>query len=737
MKALEQAGFAAAALLVAALLAQMIGCGGGGFAAPPPPPPAPPLTITTTSASLLTPIVGNAYSQTLQATGGTPPYTWSLEAGSPPLPPGLNLSSAGVISGTPDPVRFSGAAFTFFVTVQDSAARTARQQFFITVTTVLTVRTNSLPNGNVGISYQESLFADGGAPALVWSLASGSAPLPAGLTLNSNGNILGVPTAFGSFSFTVQVTDMGNPPQKATGTVSLNIANKLIIALNNFSFPVGVVSRLYSATLTAVGGATPYTWSLASGNLPAGVTLSSSGQVSGTPTASGNFFFTVQVTDSSPQPQIATAELFLQIQPVPSIQNTSLLDGIVGSSYSGTIFILGGISPFQVTVTSGTLPDGMSVPTGPQPQVFFLPGAPSRTGTFNFTLQVADSSSPPLMATKALSIRVVTQLVFPAPTLPNGLQGQAYNLALVASGGVQPYTWSIPAGSFPTGLRLDSATGIISGTPTQVFNDFLDLELVDSSNPPQQIFRLPRLIIVGILSVATTSLPPLRPGVPLNITLGVSGGIGPFAWSVSSGSLPNGLTLDPATGNLQGTVAAETTANITVKINDPGPPAQTATRPLALTFKSALGRNDTVATATPLSNGAYTASISPPVDPATSSTPNPDVDVYQIAANPGAIVTIETRAQRLHPPSRLDTVIEIVDSSGQRLNICGAPFLPFGSFNSPCMNDDIFPGTTDSALGLQVPTNASGPLTFFVRVLDFTGSARPDFLYTMTVTGAN
>jgi len=117
MKAVEQAGFAAAALLVAALLAQMIGCGGGGFAAPPPPPPAPPLTITTTSASLLTPIVGNAYSQTLQATGGTPPYTWSLEAGSPPLPPGLNLSSAGVISGTPDPVRFSGAAFTFFVTV--------------------------------------------------------------------------------------------------------------------------------------------------------------------------------------------------------------------------------------------------------------------------------------------------------------------------------------------------------------------------------------------------------------------------------------------------------------------------------------------------------------------------------------------------------------------------------------------------------------------------------------------
>jgi hypothetical protein len=110
-----------------------------------------------------------------------------------------------------------------------------------------------------------------------------------------------------------------------------------------------------------------------------------------------------------------------------------------------------------------------------------------------------------------------------------------------------------------------------------------------------------------------------------------------------------------------------------------------------------------------------------------------------LTANPSATVTIEIRAQRLLSPSPLDSVLEIVDANNNRLSLCSNPPLyPFGPYTSPCLNDDLPDGTsTDSILTLQVPANNSGPLTFYAHVLDFRGDARPDFIYTITITGAN
>ncbi len=118
---------------------------------------------------------------------------------------------------------------------------------------------------------------------------------------------------------------------------------------------------------------------------------------------------------------------------------------------------------------------------------------------------------------------------------------------------------------------------------------------------------------------------------------------------------------------------------------------------------------------------------------------NPDSDYYVLTANPGATVTIEIKAQRLNPPSPLDSVLEIVDANNNRPSLCDDPlYYPFGSYTSPCLNDDIPNGkTTDSILILQVPATNTGPLTFYAHVLDWRGDARPDFIYTITVTGAN
>jgi hypothetical protein len=106
-----------------------------------------------------------------------------------------------------------------------------------------------------------------------------------------------------------------------------------------------------------------------------------------------------------------------------------------------------------------------------------------------------------------------------------------------------------------------------------------------------------------------------------------------------------------------------------------------------------------------------------------------DNDYYLLTANPGATVTIEINAERLSPSSPMDSLIEIVDVNGVRLQSCNY---------SPCMNDDMDSTTLDSKLTMQVPGTTGGPpVTFYVRVLDWRGMARPDFVYTITISGAN
>jgi hypothetical protein len=174
-----------------------------------------------------------------------------------------------------------------------------------------------------------------------------------------------------------------------------------------------------------------------------------------------------------------------------------------------------------------------------------------------------------------------------------------------------------------------------------------------------------------------------------------------------------------------------------VQVTDTGPPVQTASRQLSLTITNSLGRNDTIATATPISNGTFRASISPYADPL-SEPAYPDNDYYVLTANPGATVTVETVARRLYPESPLDSVIQIVDSAGARFNTCRTPDWPYGPYDRPCLNDDLNPGNVlDSKLEFKVPGTGAEPVTFCVRVLDWRSDARPDFVYELTVSGAN
>jgi len=217
--------------------------------------------------------------------------------------------------------------------------------------TPVTITTSTLPGGQVGIAYNQTLDADGGTPAYVWSLNPGSSPLPAGLSLNPSGVISGVATTAGTTIITVKVTD--SAAGTATKQLSLTISRVgppfTITSLS--LLPPGEVGTPYSTTLAASGGTGALSWSVVSGTLPGGVTLKSpTGQLTGNPTTAGTSTFTIRVQDSG-TPQQSDQKAF-------SLTITSNDNGGVGDDDTLTVSNappeIGGKFVGERRLTSGT-----------------------------------------------------------------------------------------------------------------------------------------------------------------------------------------------------------------------------------------------------------------------------------------------------------------------------------------------------------------------------------------------
>jgi hypothetical protein len=238
--------------------------------------------------------VGVAYSSSLVASGGTPPYTYSISAGS--LPPGLALNpSTGAITGIPT----TAGSFAYTAKVVDSAGGSATSgcgPLIIAPRAVGLSVTCASSHGQVGVAYSSSLGATGGTPPYTFSISAGS--LPPGLVLNpSTGVITGKPTTAGSFAYTAKVVD-------STGASATSSCGPLIVAPVGLSvtcaFPKGQVDVNYSSSLVGTGGTAPYTFSISAGSLPPGLVLNpSTGVVTGKPTVAGSFSYTAKVTDST------------------------------------------------------------------------------------------------------------------------------------------------------------------------------------------------------------------------------------------------------------------------------------------------------------------------------------------------------------------------------------------------------------------------------------------------------
>jgi large repetitive protein len=540
--------------------------------------------VSITTASLPNGTVGVAYSQAIAASGGVPPYSWSIVTGSSPA--GTTLSpTTGTLSGTPT----SSASFTFTVQVTDSASNIASKSFTVVIASGVTITSApALPNGSVGVAYSQTLAAVGGTPPYSWAITSGSTP--AGLALSTAGVISGTPTTTATATFAVQVTD--STGAKGSKTFTLTIGSSPTIS-SGPTLPEGEVSALYSQALTAVGGAPPYTWSVTASALPSGLTLSATGAIGGTPGVAGSYSFTVQITDSNSVS--ATKALALTIAPRVGIATQSVLSGgSVAASYSQTLAASGGLPPYTWSLVSGALPGGLTLASGG-----IISGSPTSGGTFTFTASVTDSVGA--KASQQFSITTATGLVISsAPTLPGAIVGAAYSETLRAAGGTPPYSWTLTAGALPAGLSL-AASGIISGTPTAVGESSFTVQVTDSAS--LQTSTQISLAVELRPSISTSALPNGVAGVAYSQALAASGGTPPYTWSILTGALPPGLALSLA-GAITGTPSAGGAFTFTVQLTDSL--SVTATKALSITVAASIS----ISTAASLPTGVIGSSYS-------------------------------------------------------------------------------------------------------------------------------
>jgi hypothetical protein len=490
-----------------------------------------PLTITSSS-PLPNGGAGVAYSQTLVATGGSPPLTWSITAGA--LPNGMTLSPAGALAGTPT----QSGSFNFTATVADSSspARNATKPFQLTIEPFLTITTGSLPGGAVGSSYSVQ-FQASADPPLAWSLASGN--LPTGISLSASGLLLGTPTATGTFSFTVKVTSE-TPSQEAMRSYQLVVAAAL--SLTTTATPQGTRFVPYTTTLTAAGGVAPYLWTVVSGSLPAGLSLSPDGMISGNPTTVGTANFSIRVVDSGGA-TVSRAFSIAIIQGVLQITTQNLPGGIQGFAYSQQMEAAGGPTPFTWSIVGGALPSGFSLtPAG----VLQGNGTSAFSGTISIRVMDATGTTdtrdftlvigPPVgtVALTGLPAKVLPAqqipiaLSIPAP-FPAELQGTLTftfaSSAVIAtddpavqfSTGGRTVRFTIPANTtnavFSAPLRL--ATGTVAGTVTltgSIQNGPSGMALSSASvdSIPPQMTNVTATRISGGLSVRVIGYSPER-----------------------------------------------------------------------------------------------------------------------------------------------------------------------------------------------------------------------------------
>ena len=316
------------------------------------------------------------------------------------------------------------------------------------------------PPGEAGTPYEFQFAAEEGCVPYRFSYLNGT--LPPGLRITVDGKLTGTPTEAGAFTFWVALDDNGGPTNpfclipstQSQGEYTMVVMPDL--AVKTASLPSGTPGRPYSVQLEFTNPEVgwPVTWDITQGSLPAGLTLSESGLISGTPAGPDTKTFVVR----SREPFRRFGERELTLRVAAALQaSSSLRAGEVGLRYTGSVSGSGGVAPLTYSVAIGSLPTGLTInaTTGA------IRGVPREAGTFGLTFAITDSAGQ--RATVPTSVRIASQLAITTARLPGASVGAAYRARLTSSGGLAPKQWRLARGALPPGIRLDASTGALSG----------------------------------------------------------------------------------------------------------------------------------------------------------------------------------------------------------------------------------------------------------------------------------
>lgn len=422
----------------------------------------------------------------------------------------------------------------------------------------------SLPPATAGMAYDQTVSVSGGTAP--YSFTISDARLPKGLQLGNDGKLSGIPTELGTFNFKIEARD-SSPFGPLTGEQSYSIEVKSDIPSVSMPIPNARIGRLYNHQIEVSGGVAPYRFQLR-GAIPAGLSLTPAGVLTGTPTEAGALGVAFDLFDSTPGGNSFVFAINLNVDPpimamIP--EAGALPEAKVGAPYSQTFSASGGTGPYSYSLRSGdTLPAGLNLNSQGR-----IEGSATVAGGFSFTVIATDSSTgtgAPFAVSQGYSIAAKPSLSITTSILPQGAVGRAYNQAIGVTGGSGDYDFSL-AGGFPAGLSL-SLGGVISGTPIAGGAFTFSVTVTDNVSGQKAWASFTLVIDAPAISVSPSTLPDPAIGIAYNQILTASGGTGPYQYMLKAGnSLPVGLSLSPS-GVIHGTPAAGGQVSFTVIAED-------------------------------------------------------------------------------------------------------------------------------------------------------------------------
>ncbi len=324
--------------------------------------------------------------------------------------------------------------------------------------------------------------------------------------------------------------------------------------------PFGTVGVGYSRKLTATGPG-PYSWSVASGTLPPGVTLAADGTFAGIPTTAGTFRFVPKVTNGSQTDTLSSGLAVEIVQPLKLTSPVPPDAGVVGALYSEQLTASGGKPQYTYSVSGGTLPPGLvlDASTG------VLAGTPTAAGSYPITLLVSDTigNATPVQT----SVTIIRALEAATKRLPLAKLNVPYRGTLVALGGLKPTRWELVEGFLPRGVKLAPKNGRLVGKPRVAGTFELTFQVSDKlgGSSVQDLtltVRAPKLVVVK------KALRAGKVGKAYRGRVWAKGGMAPREFEVARGALPNGVSLATATGKLSGTPTKAGKARFVIRVTD-------------------------------------------------------------------------------------------------------------------------------------------------------------------------